>query len=338
MRARLPTWMHRLLPARLTRRGEDAHEAVQVSLERLIALRPQVLQFLLAQRRRSDLPLAGGHRSGVRGRGLDFEELRAYQPGDDIRAIDWQVTARTGRAHTRRYREERERPLLILVDLRRPMRFGTRRRLKSVAAARAAALLAWAGLAAGDRVGGLVFTERHYRVLRPRCGRAGVLPLLAALTDLHRSPTGEPAADAAEAGEFDLALALRRLRRIARPGTLVHVLSDFHDLGPAAEREFAELARHTDLMGSFLYDALEAEPPPPGRYAVTDGATVALLDTTDPAVAQAYAARFAAQQERVTGLFLRHRAHLLRLGTHHNLDESLRLLLRARALGARAAA
>lgn len=320
--------------------GLPTDEAIRPSLEALVALRPQVLDFVLAQRRHSPRPMAGGRYSAIRGRGLDFDELRAYQAGDDVRSMDWQVMARTGRPHTRLYREERERPLLLLVDLRLSMRFGSRQCFKSVTAARAAAQLAWAALASGDRIGGLVFNDYAYRVLRPGAGRATVLQWLRHLVELHAGDPRERTDRNAlrqddDDQRIDLVLAMRRLRRLSGTGgaSLVHLLSDFHDLDETAHREFSELARQSDLMGTFVYDPLEAEPPPPGRYPVTDGGRTAVLDTGITANAQAYRERFARHQARVTELFLNHRSHLLRLSTANTVDESLRRLLRVRLVG-----
>ena len=118
----------------------------------------------------------GGYVSPYRGRGMEFEEVRAYQPGDDIRNMDWRVTARTGRPHTKLFREERERPVLFLVDLGPSMAFGTRVAFKSVVAARAAALLAWAARDNGDRIGGIVFAGKRHRELRPAARERGMLP------------------------------------------------------------------------------------------------------------------------------------------------------------------
>ena len=117
---------------------------------------------------------AGSHLSSFRGRGMEYHESRPYQAGDDIRAIDWRVTARSGRTHTKVYREERERPVLLWVDLCRSMFFGTRNCFKSVLASKLAALLAWSSVQHGDRLGGLIFSERDHVEFRPRSGKASV--------------------------------------------------------------------------------------------------------------------------------------------------------------------
>ena len=113
---------------------------------------------------------SGGHLSPYKGRGVEFDESRLYQPGDDLRTIDWRVTARTGKPHTKVFREERNRPVFVWLDLRRPMLFATRGAYKGVRAAEIAALIAWSAVANGDRLGGLVFTETEHHELRPALG------------------------------------------------------------------------------------------------------------------------------------------------------------------------
>src|SRR5690606_32335945 len=130
----------------------------RVTLERLIALKPAGESLKLTTPRVRALG-AGGHLSAFKGRGVEFDESRPYQPGDDLRTMDWRVTARTGKAHTKVFREERNRPVIVWLDLRSSMLFGTRGVYKGVRAAEAAAIIAWSAVANGDRFGGLVFSE-----------------------------------------------------------------------------------------------------------------------------------------------------------------------------------
>ncbi|MBY0274525.1 DUF58 domain-containing protein, partial [Candidatus Binatia bacterium] len=132
---------------------------IVASVAELVALRSDAARLDASPRGRVRTLHAGAYASAFRGRGMEFDETRAYQPGDDVRAIDWRVTARTGRVHTKLFHEERERPVLLLVDQRMHMRFGTRDAFKSVVAARAAATVAWAARDQGDRVGGLIVTD-----------------------------------------------------------------------------------------------------------------------------------------------------------------------------------
>ncbi|HDP89971.1 MAG TPA: DUF58 domain-containing protein [Thioalkalivibrio sp.] len=312
--------------------ADELDDGVHLPLALLLAQRERARALVLAQRRQSWQGLSGLYRSGFRGRGLDFDEMRDYQPGDDIRHIDWPATARSGRAQTRLYREERERPVLLVVDLRRAMHFGTRHAFKSVQAGKLATLIAWAALELGDRVGGLVFNDARYRLVRPQAGRAGVLALLNALAELQAA---EP--DAAPETPITLALVLKRLKGLATAGGLVHVASDFAGLDAASRREFAELARRHDLTGTFLYDPLEVALPEAGRLPISDGERFATLDAAHAATRHAHQAAFARHNQAVVQLFLEHRAYLLRLATHNQPEASLRRLLDLRRPGRTAA-
>src|SRR6056297_778379 len=194
-------------------------------LETLIALRFPARQIDIRRRRRALSQLSGGNRANVRGRGIDFDEVRSYQPGDDIRSIDWRVTARTGAAHTKLYHEEREGPVLIAVDQRTGMFFGSRCCFKSVLAAHLAALLTWSALNCGERVGGMVFSNDTHRDIRPRRSRNAALGLLSTIVDFNRRLQA-PGADAGE-GFADV---LAKCRRIARPGASLVIISDFDGL------------------------------------------------------------------------------------------------------------
>lgn len=202
--------------------------------------------------------LSGGERTRFRGRGMDFEEVRLYQPGDDIRSIDWRVTARTQVAHTKIFREERERPVFMLVDQRSPLFFGSRCCFKSVLAAHIAALLGWAALANGDRLGGLVFGDHDQRDVRPRRSKHAVLELLHQLQDYnHRLKS--PIAPEGNGQANELHKILADARRIAKPGCALFIISDFHDMDARCEQQLFDLARHTDITLIHVYDALEKE-------------------------------------------------------------------------------
>lgn len=301
---------------------DEVDDGVHLRLELLLEQRLRARALVLAQHRQSWHGMSGLYRSGFRGRGLDFDEMRDYQPGDDIRHIDWQATARTGRAQTRLYREERERSVLLLVDLRQAMHFGTRTAFKSVQAGKLAALLAWAALELGDRLGALVFNDTRYRLLKPQAGRHGVLALLKALTDIHEAgPEEDPEAT------LTLDLALQRLKTVMTSGSLLTIVSDFAGLDSAARHEFASLARSHDLAGAFVYDPLEAELPEAGRLPVTDGEQRQMIDAANTETRRRHAAAFATHNRQVIDLFLSNHAYLLRLATHNEPDESLRRLL-----------
>lgn len=227
-----------------------------VKLADLVALRGQSMR-LRASRARTQTPLAGVHTSHLRGRGMDYAESRAYQPGDDARAIDWRRTARSGRVHTKLFREERERSLLLIMDTHASMRFGTRVRFKSVQAARAAALAAWSAVRAGDRVGALAFGAAREAV-DPHGGDRGALGVLGALARWDRQPAD---------GEEPLSAALLRAQRLVLPGSRVLLISDGVCVDGAARAALLQLARRGEVRVLIVADALELSAPPPGSYA-----------------------------------------------------------------------
>ncbi|SHI08901.1 DUF58 domain-containing protein [Ferrimonas marina] len=190
---------------------------------------------------------AGERLSRQRGRGMEFAEVRAYQPGDDIRTIDWRVTARTGAAHTKLFRDERERPVLLCVDLGSRQHLGSQLLLQSVQAGHLAALLGWHVMAHGDRLGGIVCNDGQHKELKPRSRRAGLLPLLEALVELHpqQAPQGEYWSEA-----------LERLQHLARPGSLVVIITNPLGLDPASLQKIKRVKRHAEVRLFAITDPL----------------------------------------------------------------------------------
>jgi uncharacterized protein (DUF58 family) len=240
---------------------------------------------------------AGGHLSPFKGRGIEFDESRPYQEGDDLRTIDWRVTARTGKPHTKVFREERNRPVIAWLDLRASMMFATRRAYKAVVAARAAALVAWSAIANGDQLGGLVFSESGHEELRPRLGRRAALRLLQLVAV---NPAWTEAASEPDAGAG--LHALKRLTRVARPGSLAFLFSDFIGLDDACEREIRDLASHCDVHLLHIYDPVEAELPPPGEYRIHIGNRVIKVNTSDMALRKRYQQAFETRRVRIQSL------------------------------------
>ncbi len=271
-------------------------ERVAVSLKTLIDLaRPaQGLQLNhLAIRAQQ----SGGYVSRFKGRGMEFDEARLYQAGDDIRTIDWRVTARTGKTHTKIFREERERPVFIAVDDRAAMHFATRGVFKSVLAAKLAALLAWTASHHGDRIGGQLFSEYSCRELKPQSGKHGVLRLLNSCV----TPNAEPLASNA-AHPITLAQALARLIQHARAGSLVYIISDFRGFNEQAQRHLAMLAQHCAVVLIFTYDPLESQLPTKGRYRFTDDVRDVVIDSSDVQQLLSYQHRFAERQQQLEQL------------------------------------
>ncbi|MEH6634486.1 MAG: DUF58 domain-containing protein [Halioglobus sp.] len=270
-------------------------------LNELIALRFPARQLDLARRNRALSKLAGPNKSNFRGRGIDFEEVRVYQPGDDIRTIDWRVTARTGSAHTKLFREERERPVLVVVDQRSSMFFGSSHCFKSVLATQLASLIAWSALDAGDRVGGLVFDGIQHREIRPRRSRKTVLGLLSQISAYNHAL---PLTSASAPDSF--ATMLANLRRIARPGTSLFLISDFGGASQEHAREHLfQLAQHTELTAVACTDPMESRLPKAGKYAVTDGSERSELYTADRKLRNTYQQHFQQHRDVLCQDFLR---------------------------------
>lgn len=223
-------------------------DGVVPTIEELVALRASVTG------RRT--PRRGSHGGGqaispARGRGMEYAESREYAAGDDARHIDWRVTARTGRAHTKLYQAERERLSLIVADTAASMYFGTRVRFKSVQAARAGAVAAWAAIRDGDRVGALRGSASEAPV-SPAGGARGALRVIDAMSRWYTAPPED---------DLGLAVALDQAERVLRPGSRVLVLADPVSVAALPASRWAVLARHHEVMVLLLTDPLEMDPP-----------------------------------------------------------------------------
>lgn len=230
---------------------------------------------------------AGAHVTSVRGRGMDYAESRVYQAGDDARHIDWRRTARSGRWFTKLYEVERGRNVVLLLDTHASMRFGTRARYKSVAAARAASWLAWSCVRAGDRIGALAFGVVRGAV-DPQPGPRGALAVAGALARWDAD-----AAVAADASGIPLTSALAGARRMLRPGDQAWLLSDGWCIDAAAADALARLAHRADLRVVIVADALERIPPPAGAYTFETDSTSARVELSGDVARNAFRDRLA---------------------------------------------
>jgi uncharacterized protein (DUF58 family) len=239
---------------------------VTLSIEELLLYQDKCRLLDLSPRHTNQSKLAGNYLAKSKGRGMEFDEVRHYNPGDDIRTIDWRVTARTGKTHTKLFREEKERPIFILCDLSDNMYFGSQLLFKSVQAAHLSALIAWNAKKRGDKVGGLVFNQNSHRELKPKSRQHGVLQLLHGLTSIHEKgikalaqATDEPVITQREGQPLEEACA--RLRRLAHPGSLVFVISDFKHTSEITMKHLSRIARHCEVVACEITDPMEHELP-----------------------------------------------------------------------------
>ena len=245
--------------------------------------------------------IGGPYLTKLKGRGMEFAEARPYQPGDDVRHIDWRVTARTMRTHTKLYREERERPVMLVLDQCRQMFFGSRKRLKSVQASRIAALMGWRALLRGDKVGGILFSEKLHYEFRPRGDRQQYLRLLSKIMTVHNCIADEMKNDQwVFESKYQLSEALIRVRHVVQPGSLVYIFSDFHSFNEECRKQMFQLSKHNHLEVYLLSDPLEKEAPSHGNYIMSDGKSNAWINSSNTNIRRLYSEAFDKHQQSLS--------------------------------------
>lgn len=270
---------------------------VYIGLDDLIALEYRGRRVSFLPRQPVHSLLSGRFASRMRGRGLNFEEIRDYRAGDDVRSIDWKVTARLRKPHIRVFNEERDRQTIIVVDQRLSMFFGSRRAMKSVTAAEAAAIGAWRVLGVGDRIGAVVFGDRDLVEVAPRRSRATVLQILAAIVaqnqalGVGRGLVSAPAM---------LNTALDHARRRAAHDAAVIIISDFDGADATTRETVTALARHNDVIAVLVHDPLQSDLPPSASMTVTDGELQIRLDVGRDSVRKSVSQ---VTQDRLQGIF-----------------------------------
>jgi uncharacterized protein (DUF58 family) len=289
-------------------------------LTELVALRGAAHGLSFHAHRPALAQLQGGHRSAQRGRGLEFEEVRLYAAGDDARSIDWRVTARRGKPHSRLFREERERPVWIVADLHPGLYFGSRRQFKSALLLRAAAVLGWVAAVGGDRVGAVITDGGGAPKIFPTRGReAGVLPVLDALVQ------AQPRAPGA-AVHSGLEQSLTLLRPLLQPGSLILVLSDFSNIGQQAEQMLAAISVQNDCRLLWITDPLERSGLPGGAHRV--GVPGRLWWMDGDASRKAWQSTWQQREQHLTALAAGLNLPLIRLDTADPVPDTLVGLLR----------
>jgi uncharacterized protein (DUF58 family) len=223
-----------------------------VSLNELLSYKQQAKLRLQPAASAAYQQLAGNYLAKIKGRGMEFAEVRHYQPGDDVRTIDWSVTARTGKAHTKLFQEEKERPVFILLDLSDSMIFGSQFVFKSVQACHLAALLSWQAKQRNDRLGGIVFNQQHVAELKPAGRTTGLMRFLHQSEQLCKEKPFK-SADHSQS----LFKQLKRLSRLVQTGSQIHLISDFSQLDEQCQKLLSQMRRHNQLSAWQISDPLE---------------------------------------------------------------------------------
>ena len=277
----------------------------------------------LASKQKVRSLLGGKHASKLRGRGLDFEEVRHYVAGDDIRNIDWKVTARTQKTHSRVYSEEKEKPTLIVVDQSKSMFFGSQKKTKSVVAAELAALTAFKVLKEGDRVGGIVFADNGIDIVYPKRDRKNILRFLEKIVTRNRELIDSKPI------EFEKALAetLAKVKNIVTHDFLVVVISDFQRYRPELIKFITRISRHNDVILAKVYDPME-QSIPKKKLVAGNGEKQLLIDGENESLRQEFKEDFDGQFEKFKVEMKKHQIPVLSIDTVHETDVQLKELFK----------
>lgn len=269
---------------------------VYADLDSLIRLQFQAQGFSFLPRQPVHSILNGRHASRMRGRGLNFEELRSYVAGDDIRTVDWKASARAGEPQVRVYTEERDRPVWLVVNQRQSMFFGSRERTKSVTAAEVAALAAWRVLGAGDRIGAMILDDHDIVTIRPQRSRDQVMRVLGAVVDKNQKLRAD---NPQTANPGMINEALRRLLPLAAHDCLICLIGDGSGVDEETQELVTRINAHNDCMFVMVYDPMEAVLPRAGRLTASDGEQHMTFDSSNCKLQADFAADF---DERLTWL------------------------------------
>jgi uncharacterized protein (DUF58 family) len=301
--------------------GPQKPVRVYADLDELMRLRFKASGFSFLPRQPVHSILSGRHASKLRGRGLHFEELRNYLPGDDTRNIDWKVTARTREPYVRIYTEEKDRPVWLLVDQRISMFFGSRWKMKSVVAAEAAAVSAWRVLSQGDRVGAVIFDDADLQVIPPHRSEHRVAQILKAVLQKNHALNARSQTPPAPGM---LNRALKHIAAAARHDCLVCIISDGSGINDETRQFVTRLTEHNDVISVFIYDPVEQAMPPAGPLVFSDGLSQLEFNTDDRALREGYGNDFQDRLSRMQATSRRHAIPLLPIHTAAPVLEQVR--------------
>jgi uncharacterized protein (DUF58 family) len=297
------------------------NEGVYVQLDELVRLQHKASGFSFLPKQPVHSILSGRHNSKLRGRGLNFEELRNYLPGDDTRNIDWKVTARTRTPYVRVYTEEKDRSVWLLIDQRVGMFFGSQKRMKSVVAAEVGAISAWRVLSVGDRVGALIFNDNEISVVPPHRSRERVMQILKQVVIKNQALSASPELKP-DPGKLNEAL--KQASILARHDCLVCLISDGDGLNSETRQHISRLAEHNDVISTLIYDPLEKKMPAVGRLRFADGEGQLEADTSNKKLRRQFESEFKQRLDGIQNASRRFSIPVVPLHTNSPVSEQLR--------------
>ncbi|MEN8803648.1 MAG: DUF58 domain-containing protein [Thiogranum sp.] len=303
----------------------ELDERIYVSIAKLVRLRYQARGFSFLPKQPIQSLLTGRKRSKLRGRGLDFIELRGYRPGDDIRTMDWRVTNRTRKPHVRVYAEEKDRPVMMLIDQRQSMFFGSKWKMKSVIAAELAAVAAWRVLDVGDRVGAVLFNDQSVEEYKPSRNMDRLLHLFSRIKKFnHALSIGEKKVPMENAEPVSLKQVLEVTKRLVGHDYLVVLISDFSGWDTAALSSLKRIARHNDVIAGLVYDPLEADISQASRLVVGDGQYQLEINTKQGGLSERFSEQTKSSFKELQQELRKHDVPVLPISTEKPVFEQLR--------------
>lgn len=263
---------------------------------------------------------SGEYHSAFKGRGMSFSEVRNYQFGDDIRSIDWNVTARTGEPHVKIFEEERELTVMLLVDVSKSSYFGTQQQFKNEIITEICAVLAFSAIQNNDKVGLILFSDRIELYIPPKKGKSHILRIIRELLYFEPKQVGT-----------DLKVALEFLNNVLKKKSIAFLISDF--LTESYTQPVRVVAKRHDLIGMCIYDPREETLPAVGMLRVADPETgeIRLLDTSDARIRQSYEDRFLAYRVEAKRIFTRSGADMMQVRTDESYVRALMRFFKKRA-------
>lgn len=308
----------------------DKESAIEITLEQLMGCQYLVNENSPPPNKKTKAHLVGGHLSPFKGRGMEFSEVRQYQAGDDIRTIDWRVTARTGKVHTKIFQEERERPVFIVLDLQDSMYFGSQNRFKSNLAVLQAARCFWLAFNSGNRVGALLSSKHEHIEIKPSNRRKDGLRLLQQMVELHNRQLSRLYQDAStdysnieyySINSNALLDSLSRLSQLAKSGSFIYIFSDFYELNESYQQHLSYLSRSNDIYAVQVTDPLEENIPVAGHYRLTDGDNVVSINANKKSLVARYQERFTSHSELLQTKFHQVKAYFAQVSTADALTD-----------------
>jgi len=299
---------------------------IYTSVDALRRLQYKARGFSFTSKQPINSILAGKNVSKLRGRGLNFEEMRQYQMGDDIRTMDWKVTMRTGKPYVKVYTEERERNVFLIVDQRQSMFFGSKEKVKSVIAAEVAALSAWRIVDSTDRVGAIVFNDERAVTLAPKRSKIQVVQILAEITKQNNQLQSGMTA---KAHDISLEQMFKQLQRVVGHDALLIFITDGYGWNSKCNEYLKTLSQHNEIIFCHVTDPLELQLVQMSQMIVSDGKMQIEVSSDKQGLQQKFTQDIENKMDSFSKVASQYRIPILPLETLTPVDKQLRKLLGA---------